>query len=289
MTAAAMEPLLAPVTTATSPAHSGASDSVSRPHQRCGCRPRPAPCGPRRLRGCHHLACAATDLPAPAKPSISRDSTPAASIHSRARSSRRWPNGRRAPQSKLRRTPGATVGPVGTELAVRPWTEGVPRTYLANDHRDGVTHAPASEGRLNAYVVASDRVPVVLVTGDDCTCIDAAGYGTCGTGSAGQGLRLALRRGVPAARAHVRRHPVQQPRLPPRWRSGMSRANKDRFAWRSRSTRRSCWRRDDGAHRRADRSTPRRQHRRTGTIDDPYVQGRDHVGLRGNRGAVWLS
>ncbi|WP_435243718.1 M55 family metallopeptidase [Streptomyces cucumeris] len=57
-------------------------------------------------------------------------------------------------------------------------TEGVlAHTYLANSITgvwvDGV---PASEGRLNALVVAEYGVPVVLVTGDDRTCEDAKGY-----------------------------------------------------------------------------------------------------------------
>ncbi|MET7934399.1 M55 family metallopeptidase [Streptomyces sp. NPDC005322] len=57
-------------------------------------------------------------------------------------------------------------------------TEGVlAHTYLANSITgvwvDGV---PASEGRLNALVVAEYGVPVVLVTGDDRTCVDAKGY-----------------------------------------------------------------------------------------------------------------
>ncbi|MBH5337723.1 M55 family metallopeptidase [Streptomyces pactum] len=57
-------------------------------------------------------------------------------------------------------------------------TEGVlAHTYLANSVTgvwvDGV---PASEGRLNALVVAEFGVPVVLVTGDDRTCLDAEGY-----------------------------------------------------------------------------------------------------------------
>ncbi|MEV7416282.1 M55 family metallopeptidase [Streptomyces sp. NPDC089919] len=56
--------------------------------------------------------------------------------------------------------------------------EGVlAHTYLANSITgvwlDGV---PASEGHLNAHVVAEYGVPVVLVTGDDLTCTDAAGY-----------------------------------------------------------------------------------------------------------------
>ncbi|MER0245840.1 M55 family metallopeptidase [Streptomyces sp. HSW2009] len=57
-------------------------------------------------------------------------------------------------------------------------TEGVlAHTYLANSITgvwvDGV---PASEGYLNALVVAEYGVPVVLVTGDDLTCEDAKGY-----------------------------------------------------------------------------------------------------------------
>lgn len=57
-------------------------------------------------------------------------------------------------------------------------TEGVlAHTYLANSITgvwlDGVR---ASEGLLNAHVVAEYGVPVVLVTGDDLTCDDALGY-----------------------------------------------------------------------------------------------------------------
>ncbi|WP_327233590.1 M55 family metallopeptidase [Streptomyces sp. NBC_01317] len=57
-------------------------------------------------------------------------------------------------------------------------TEGVlAHTYLANSITgvwlDGTR---ASEGVLNAAVVAEYGVPVVLVTGDDLTCADADGY-----------------------------------------------------------------------------------------------------------------
>ncbi|HZX39252.1 MAG TPA: M55 family metallopeptidase [Streptomyces sp.] len=56
--------------------------------------------------------------------------------------------------------------------------EGVlAHTYLANSITgvwlDG---ARASEGLLNAHVVAEYGVPVVLVTGDNLTCVDADGY-----------------------------------------------------------------------------------------------------------------
>ncbi|MFF4325279.1 M55 family metallopeptidase [Streptomyces sp. NPDC048387] len=57
-------------------------------------------------------------------------------------------------------------------------SEGVlAHTYLANSLTgvwlDG---RRASEGVLNAHVVAEYGVPVILVTGDDLTCADAAGY-----------------------------------------------------------------------------------------------------------------
>ncbi|MFE2926873.1 M55 family metallopeptidase [Streptomyces goshikiensis] len=57
-------------------------------------------------------------------------------------------------------------------------TEGVfAHTYLANSITGvWVNGVRASEGLLNAHVVAEYGVPVVLVTGDDLTCMDAAGY-----------------------------------------------------------------------------------------------------------------
>ncbi|HUK72203.1 MAG TPA: M55 family metallopeptidase [Streptosporangiaceae bacterium] len=56
--------------------------------------------------------------------------------------------------------------------------EGVlAHTYLPNSIIGvRVNGEPASEGRLNALVAAEYGVPVVLVTGDDQTCADAAGY-----------------------------------------------------------------------------------------------------------------
>ncbi|GGZ56525.1 M55 family metallopeptidase [Streptomyces subrutilus] len=56
--------------------------------------------------------------------------------------------------------------------------EGVlAHTYLANSITGvWVNGVRASEGLLNAHVVAEFGVPVVLVTGDDLTCVDAAGY-----------------------------------------------------------------------------------------------------------------
>ncbi len=56
--------------------------------------------------------------------------------------------------------------------------EGVlAHTYLANSITSvRVNGEIGSEGRLNAHVAAEFGVPVVLVTGDDRTCADAAGY-----------------------------------------------------------------------------------------------------------------
>jgi len=56
--------------------------------------------------------------------------------------------------------------------------EGVlAHTYLANSITSvRVNGEVGSEGRLNALVAAEFGVPVVLVTGDDRTCADAAGY-----------------------------------------------------------------------------------------------------------------
>lgn len=56
--------------------------------------------------------------------------------------------------------------------------EGVlAHTYLANSITGvWLNDVPASEGHLNAQVVAEYGVPVVLVTGDDIACEDALGY-----------------------------------------------------------------------------------------------------------------
>jgi D-amino peptidase len=56
--------------------------------------------------------------------------------------------------------------------------EGVlAHTYLANSITAvRVNGESSSEGRLNAYVAAQYGVPVILITGDDRTCADAAGY-----------------------------------------------------------------------------------------------------------------
>src|SRR5215472_10905265 len=57
--------------------------------------------------------------------------------------------------------------------------EGVlAHTYLANSITEiRINGQRASEGLLNSYVAAEYGVPIVLVTGDDRACADAAGYG----------------------------------------------------------------------------------------------------------------
>ncbi|UUU39096.1 M55 family metallopeptidase [Streptomyces sp. NBC_00162] len=57
-------------------------------------------------------------------------------------------------------------------------SEGVlAHTYLANSITGvWLNGIRASEGLLNAHVVAEYGVPVIMVTGDDLTCVDAAGY-----------------------------------------------------------------------------------------------------------------
>jgi len=57
-------------------------------------------------------------------------------------------------------------------------TEGVlAHTYLANSITSVIVNGqPASEGWLNARVAEQYGVPVILITGDDRTCSDAASY-----------------------------------------------------------------------------------------------------------------
>jgi D-amino peptidase len=57
-------------------------------------------------------------------------------------------------------------------------TRGVlAHTYLGNTITGvWLNDTPCSEGYMNAALAASYRVPVVLVTGDDCTCEDAKSY-----------------------------------------------------------------------------------------------------------------
>src|SRR5258708_24582358 len=56
--------------------------------------------------------------------------------------------------------------------------EGVlAHTYLANSITEiRINGVRASEGLLNSYVAGEYGVPIVLVTGDDRTCADAAGF-----------------------------------------------------------------------------------------------------------------
>jgi D-amino peptidase len=58
-------------------------------------------------------------------------------------------------------------------------------TYLPNTVTSvRINGSPASEGRMNALLAAEYGVPVALVTGDDLTCVDAAGYSPTAVGVA---------------------------------------------------------------------------------------------------------
>lgn len=102
--------------------------------------------------------------------------------------------------------------------------EGVlAHTYLANQ-LTGVwlNDVRASEGLLNAHVVAEYGVPVVLVTGDDVACEDALGY-------APEARKVAVKDHVSRYAAVCRTRPEPpptsgpRPRRPPRSRCGTSR------------------------------------------------------------------
>ncbi len=120
--------------------------------------------------------------------------------------------------------------------------EGVlAHTYLANQITgvwlDGVR---ASEGLLNAHVVAEYGVPVVLVTGDDLACEDALGY-------APGALKVAVKDHVSRYAAVFAPPPAPPPtsgpprRTPPCSRCGTNRWPAGRSPWRSSSTP-STWR-----------------------------------------------
>lgn len=87
-------------------------------------------------------------------------------------------------------------------------TEGVlAHTYLANSITGvWVNGVPASEGRLNALVVAEYGVPVVLVTGDDRTGIDARGAGSEGAEGGGHTPGYAPQARTVAVKDYVSRY-----------------------------------------------------------------------------------
>lgn len=72
----------------------------------------------------------------------------------------------------------AVAGVVFLGYHVGAGADGVlAHTYLPNSITEvRVDGVPASEGRLNALVAEEFGVPVILVTGDDATCVDAADY-----------------------------------------------------------------------------------------------------------------
>src|SRR5437763_529049 len=86
--------------------------------------------------------------------------------------------GRHKPLSMMQGIDSGVHGVVFLGYHAGAGAEGVlAHTYLANSITgvwlDGV---PASEGRLNAALAAEHDVPVLVVTGDDRTCADAADY-----------------------------------------------------------------------------------------------------------------
>ncbi|MBB5908532.1 M55 family metallopeptidase [Actinoalloteichus hymeniacidonis] len=86
--------------------------------------------------------------------------------------------GRHKPLSMMQGIDSGVDGVVFLGYHAGAGVEGVlSHTYLENSITgvwlDGV---PASEGRLNAALAAEHGVPVLLVTGDDQTCVDASDY-----------------------------------------------------------------------------------------------------------------
>jgi D-amino peptidase len=86
--------------------------------------------------------------------------------------------GRHKPLSMMQGIDSGLAGVVFLGYHAGAGVDGVlAHTYLANSITgvwlDGV---PASEGRLNAALAVEHGVPVLLVTGDDLTCDDAADY-----------------------------------------------------------------------------------------------------------------
>ena len=86
--------------------------------------------------------------------------------------------GRHKPLSMMQGIDSGVDGVVFLGYHTGAGSEGVlAHTYLENSITgvwlDGVH---ACEGRLNAALAAEYGVPVLLVTGDDLTCVDAADY-----------------------------------------------------------------------------------------------------------------
>ncbi|WP_344879113.1 M55 family metallopeptidase [Allokutzneria multivorans] len=86
--------------------------------------------------------------------------------------------GRHKPLSMMQGVDSGVDGVVFLGYHAAAGQEGVlAHTYLENSvtavHLDGVL---ASEGRLNAALAAEHGVPVLMITGDDRCCVDAADY-----------------------------------------------------------------------------------------------------------------
>ncbi|MDQ0988058.1 D-aminopeptidase [Streptomyces sp. V2I9] len=169
-------------------------------------------------------------------------------------------------------------------------TEGVlAHTYLANSITGvWLNGTRASEGLLNAHVAAEYGVPVVLVTGDDLTCVDADGYAPDARKVAVKDYVSRYAAVCRTPRPYRRRHPGGGPER-----------------HRARGPAGPCHRRDvhrgagvrrrtpgGGGHRRSrsrgERREARRVHQRDDVRRNSHVQGGDddRVGRRG--GTVWL-
>ncbi|MGC0413217.1 D-aminopeptidase [Streptomyces sp. SAI-163] len=169
--------------------------------------------------------------------------------------------------------------------------EGVlAHTYLANQ-LTGVwlNDVRASEGLLNAHVVAEYGVPVVLVTGDDVACEDALGY-------APEARKVAVKDHV-SRYAAVCRTPARTAADIRAARQGGHRARRapgagERRAFHPRpGVRRRApgGGRDRGARCGAGRGAEGGVHPRHDVRGDPDVQGGHDDRLGGGGGAVWLS
>ena len=171
-------------------------------------------------------------------------------------------------------------------------TEGVlAHTYLANSITGvWVNGVRASEGLLNAHVVAEYGVPVVLVTGDDLTC------------ERRRRLRARTRVTV-AVKDHVSRYAAVC-RTPARTAADIRAAAKEATALAVRHepvARRPLHRgagvrrrapghgRDRGPGRGAVRGAAGRVHQRDDVRGDPGLQGGHDGRLGGRGGAVWLT
>ena len=161
-------------------------------------------------------------------------------------------------------------------------------TYLPNSITGvRVNGAPASEGRLNALVAAEYGVPVILVTGDDVTCADAAGYAPAAQTSAVKDW-VSRYSAVCRPRGSPPRESGRPPPAPSSW-PAARRPRARRLPGGGRRGRRAAGPGGGGrAHRAADRRAVGRLHQRHRLGHDPLLQGGHHADRGGDRERVWL-